>query len=418
MWKQPWGYKEGIAISIGLFITGIVLQFTVGKVNWDLLAFPVNIILLLIFIGSLVCMHIFSRKVYLFRWMSRYTAGVTSLIGVVGITLVMGLIRQKPFHVEVQGVEQWLGFSQMLSAWSFILLYAWFLTVLGLVTIRRIFPLKWRNFGFMLNHLGLFIAITAAVFGSADMERLEMTTTIANPPRPEWRAFNQQREMKELDIAVELQQFTIEEYPPKLMLVDNTSGKAVPEGRPENILLEDDINAGKLLDWEITVEERIPEAASMATEDTLRFVEFHSMGAVYAVYVKATDTRSGVHKEGWVSGGSFMFPYKALRLNEEVSLIMPEREPKRYASEVIIYTKDGKSVESTIEVNKPTEVNGWKIYQVSYDESKGKWSTISILELVRDPWLPVVYTGIWMLIVGAVWMFITAGKSKRKEEEE
>ncbi len=76
-----------------------------------------------------------------------------------------------------------------------------------------------------------------------------------------------------------------------------------------------------------------------------------------------------------------MFPYKAMRLDEKMSLIMPEREPRRYASDVVIYTEDGITVESLIEVNKPHEINGWKIYQVSYDESKGKWSDISIFEL-------------------------------------
>ena len=68
-------------------------------------------------------------------------------------------------------------------------------------------------------------------------------------------------------------------------------------------------------------------AASVATEDTLKFTEFHSMGAAYAVYLKAVNTASGQSKEGWVSCGSFMFPYKALRLSEQTSLVMPEREP-------------------------------------------------------------------------------------------
>lgn len=418
MWKQPWGYKEGVVICFGLFLTGIILQFTVGKVDWDLLAFPINIIILALLVCGIVVMHLLSRRVYLFRWMSRYPAAVTSLVAVVIITVVMGLIRQKPFHTQVESFERWLGFSQMLSAWPFILLYGWLLAVLGLVILRRFLPLRWGNVRFLLNHLGLFIAMTGAVFGSADMQRLKMTTTIASPPKPEWRAFDEQGAMKELPLAVELQNFTIDEYPPKLMLIDNETGAALPKGNPANILLEDSTKEGKLQDWRITVEQRIPEAASMATADTVRFVEFRSMGAAYAVYVKAANAKRGLQKEGWVSCGSFMFPYKALRLTDEASLIMPEREPRRFASEVIIFTEDGKTLERTIEVNKPAVVNGWKIYQLSYDESKGKWSTISIFELVRDPWLPVVYAGIWMLIAGAVCMFVTAGKKNKKKEED
>lgn len=65
-----------------------------------------------------------------------------------------------------------------------------------------------------------------------------------------------------------------------------------------------------------------------------------------------------------------------------------------------------------IEVNKPFKVNGWKIYQLSYNEQMGKWSNVSVFELVRDPWLSVVYVGIYLLIIGAIGMFLTASKKK------
>ena len=38
----------------------------------------------------------------------------------------------------------------------------------------------------------------------------------------------------------------------------------------------------------------------------------------------------------------------------------------------------------------------------------GKWSRTSTFELVRDPWLPVVYTGITMMLLGAVYLFAFA----------
>ena len=50
--------------------------------------------------------------------------------------------------------------------------------------------------------------------------------------------------------------------------------------------------------------------------------------------------------------------------------------------------------EEKIQVNHPITVNGWKIYQTSYDEKLGRWSETSIVELVLDPWLPMVYAGI------------------------
>lgn len=415
MWFKPWGYKEGFAVCGGLFLVGTLWQALLGKCTLSLLAWPVNMYAGIVYVLLLLALYVFFRKYYFVRWMSSYQAAVSAMISLVLLTVIMGLTRQLRPEATVTGIDAWLGFSQMLSACSFVLLFFWFVTLLGMVILRRMHHLSWRDLPFLLNHLGLFLALTGAVLGSADMQRLEMTTQVG---KAEWRALNRQKEILELPLAIELHDFTIDEYPPKLMLIDNESGKALPAGKPENILIEDDFNQGNLLDWEIEVADKLPMAASVATEDTVKFVEFHSMGATCALYVKAKNTKSNEQHEGWVSCGSFMFPYKALRLNQQVSLIMPDREPRRFASEVTVYTQSGEQAKATVEVNRPFEIDGWKIYQLSYEESKGRWSDISVFELVRDPWLPVVYTGIWMMIAGAVCMFALSHKNKRKEEKE
>ena len=411
MWQKPWTYKEGGVICSALLVTGILLQVTSGKIEWDLLAFPVNLILLAFYLLILIGMHAFSRKVYPFRWMSSYPAAVTAMLAVVILTVIMGFTRQLPPQQTVSGAEAWLGFTQMLSAWPFALLFTWLITLLGMTILRRLHPFRWRSIPFLLSHLGLFIAVVGAVAGSSDIQRLKMTTTVG---KPEWRAYDEQQQLTELPLALELTDFTIDEYPPKLMVINNATGKALPEGKPEHLSLEETTTEGRLMHWQIRIEQQIPEAAGVATADTVKFVSFPSMGATYAVYVTATNLRSEAKIAGWISCGSFAFPYKALRLSETESLVMPERDPRRFASDVKVYTQSGEKFKATIEVNHPLEAEGWKIYQLSYDETKGKWSDISIFELVRDPWLPVVYAGIWMLIAGAVWMFVTA--SQRKEE--
>lgn len=413
MWQKPWGYKEGFAICGGLFLTGTLLQTVLGKCSLSILSYPVNLCVGILYLGALLTAYAFSRKSYFVRWMSSYPAAVTAMLSVVVMTVVMGLTRQASPEVTLTGIERWLGFSQMLSACSFLLLFFWFTSLLGVTTIKRIHRFRWRDLPFVLNHLGLFLALTGAVLGSADMQRLKMTTQIG---KAEWRALDERQQLRELPLAIELKEFTIDEYPPKLMLIDNESGKALPEGQPENLLVEDEVSNGKLTDWEIHITKKIPMAASVATADTMNFVEFHSMGAAYALYLTAENKKTAERREGWVSCGSFMFPYKAIRLNEEVSLVMPEREPRRFASDVTVYTESGRTDSTTIEVNKPFEIEGWKIYQLSYDESKGRWSDISVFELVRDPWLPVVYTGIWMMIAGAVCLFTLS--HKRKEDAE
>ena len=63
-------------------------------------------------------------------------------------------------------------------------------------------------------------------------------------------------------------------------------------------------------------------------------------------------------------------------------------------------------------MNKPVKVEEWKIYQYGYDTQMGPMSQTSILELVSDPWLPLVYTGIYMMLGGAVFLFITGNRKK------
>ena len=410
MWIRPWGFKEGCLIGAGLLVTGWLLQITIGEIDWSLFAYPVNIIVLVLYIAGIVAMHCLRKRVYFFVWMGHYTSAVSSLLWVAGITVVMGLIRQRPSGHPADV----LGFSRMLSAWPFILLYIWMVTVLGLTTLRAGFPFRWKKFAFLLNHAGLFIALITATLGNADMQRLKMTTRMGNA---EWRATDDKGKLIELPLAIELKDFTIDEYPPKLMLIDNETGGVLPEKSPVHLLLEDGVSEGSLLDWDLFVEQSIPMAASVATEDTLKFTDFHSMGATYAAYLKAVNRKNQQAKEGWVSCGSFLFPYKALRLDSLTSLVMPEREPQRFASEVKVYTQEGTITESTIEVNRPMEIAGWKIYQLSYDESKGRWSDISVFELVRDPWLPVVYAGIIMMMLGAICLFVNAQKRKEEDKE-
>lgn len=86
-----------------------------------------------------------------------------------------------------------------------------------------------------------------------------------------------------------------------------------------------------------------------------------------------------------------------------------EQEPLRYVSRVAIRGRDGLCIADTaVEVNKPLTVSGWKIYQVGYDQSPDHAPRYTVLELVRDPWLPAVYTGILMMLAGALSLLFTS----------
>lgn len=240
MWSKPWSYKEGLVIGAGLLVIGLLLQMTVGAIHWDLFACPVNVIVLVVYIIALVAMHLLRKRVYLFGWLSHYSAAVSSLLWVVGMTVVMGLIRQAP---SGHAPADLLGFSQMISSWPFVLLYFWMVTALGLTILRTGFSLKISRISFLLNHIGLFIALITATLGNADMQRLKMTTRMGSA---EWRATDDKGQLIELPLAIELKDFTIDEYPPKLMLIDNETGRTLPEKSPVHVLLEEGVTNGSL----------------------------------------------------------------------------------------------------------------------------------------------------------------------------
>lgn len=252
--------------------------------------------------------------------------------------------------------------------------------------------------GFLLNHLGLWIVIAGASLGAGDMHRLNMRLQEGGEYTN--RAVNNKNEVYQLKLAVRLLDFEMETYPPKLALL-NKDFKFIRQEGLKMPLVEKGLQT-QLLDWQVEVQDYYELAVK---GDTTQFRPFPTMGAVPAVHVRATHAKSGQQAEGWLAGSSFLLKPEILKLGDGLSLALTEPEPKRYASVVEYITKEGQHDTATVEVNKPLKINGWKIYQNSYDASRGRWSQTSILELIYDPWLPVVYIGIFMMLAGGVYIF-------------
>ena len=276
--------KKGFLIGGGIIIIGLILELIVGPVKWEAFAWPVNGIVLVGFLTLIIALFLLRKKISAFRFIGTYQAAIPTLTYAVVLTIIMGLTKQTSDGT-------WL--NSMLTFWPFVLIYVYMAVILGMVILRR------HDIPFLLNHFGLFWAMTTATLGNADMQRLMMITNVGET---EWRALTQNGEVREMPLTVELKRFIMETY--------------------------------------------------------------------------------------------------------------DDGSPKRFASEIQILTKSGKKIETIVDVNKPVEVEGWKIYQYGYDTQMGAMSQTSILELVRDPWLPAVYTGIYMMLAGAVCMFIFGNKKK------
>ena len=410
MFNRLWKMKEGFVTGAGLILVGLALQYSVGPIDWSAFAFPINAICLVLYLAFLALIYALRHRVRLFSFFFFTTeAAVPTLIYAALLTVAMGLTRQVAPHERA--IDP-IGLTRMLSFWPFVLIYGRLTGIVGLIAIRQILHFRLRELPSLLSHLGVFIAIVAATLGSADMERVKLT---ASMDMPEWRATHEQGFL-ELPLAIQLEKFTIDEYPPKLLIINSKTGKSIPAKNPEIVLVDKHFREGKLLKWRIRVRQNLPLAAPVVTSDTVKYVGWGSSGAVTALLVEAQpmegDRAVGKPLVGWVTCGSYLFPFQELKLTKDLSLVMARREPERYASRIHVYTRSQKNIVATVEVNKPVSVDGWRIYQLSYDESMGRWSETSTFELVKDPWLPAVYVGIFLLLAGAVLTFIFSQKRR------
>ena len=444
MWNKPYTLKEGTAIVAGLLVTGGLLQVTLGPLEWGLFAWPANFITLILFVFLLIVAFLLRKRSYFCLFMSTMQAAIPAIAAAAILTLIMGVTKQV---AEGKRPMDPVGLTKMLSFWPFILVYVWMTAILGEVTINQIARFSWRRFPTLVSHVGLFLILTCGTLGSADMLRVKM---YCETGQPEWRGLDAFNNVHQLPVAIQLEKFTIDEYPPKLMLIDKT-GRPLPQDKPENLLVDNGMKSGQLLDCKIDILKRIDNAVPVMLSkmigkmpegmmgnirmDSLGqarnkdgYIASDASGSACALLVRVTrgvnangSSDSNLIKgqkqvvTGWITSGSYLFPYQALRLKNGRMLAMPNREPRRFASLVNIYTQSGQNIQTEIEVNKPFTIEGWKIYQLSYNEQMGKWSNLSVFELVTDPWLPVVYIGIFMLLIGSVGMFLTASRKKEVE---
>jgi hypothetical protein len=133
-----------------------------------------------------------------------------------------------------------------------------------------------------------------------------------------------------------------------------------------------------------------------------------------AAFVETQHLISGDTVSGWIASGSMLFEPRYLDLNPKELLILTEPEPKKFESLLVLRNPQDIPDTVKLEVNKPFRFRGWKLYQISYDTPMGRYSTLSVIEAVRDPWLPLVYTGILLLLAGAVYLF-WIGRGIRRE---
>ncbi len=216
IWQAPWGYPESFAVVGGVLIIGMLLQLVVGSFDFYLLAAPSNLFIAGVMTLLSIVIGLGSRTSSFAQWLSGVHITLSLLALLLLLTIIMGLTPQTTKQFSS------LGFEMMTSNWAFVMLYGVLVVVLGAVVVRRFRVFKSRDISFMLNHLGLWLLLLASGLGYADMQRYIM---YVNEGETEWRVYDMESSVKELPIAITLNDFSVDYYPSRSVIVDVESGE-------------------------------------------------------------------------------------------------------------------------------------------------------------------------------------------------
>lgn len=380
----------------------MVLQIAVGDLDNSFLRYPWSAIAAVNYLYLLVLAYSMEDRWKWVRSLRDARQSVVALASMVVMLLIFGLTRQDG---TTEGVAGALGFTRMTSLWVFNLLLLNFITSLGMAVVDDWRWVRQRKLAPILSHTAVFVALVAATFGSGDKLRVRVPLYL---DQPTYEAADADGMRRELPFVVTLRDFQLDEYSPKLYLYDGTTGQL----SKEYLSVED--GAGVVGDWQFSVKEYLPMAGRMPEKES--YSAMQHVGAAHAAYVEATNVVSGESIEGWVSAGSHIFAAATVPMRGGNAIVMPNPEPKRFLSRIEVQQADGSIERFDLEVNHPARVGVWHIYQSGYDTERGRWSTMSVVECVRDGWWSVVHVALWLVLASAVVMFVTAGGRKRGEK--
>lgn len=347
-----------------------------------------------------ILMYVFLKKTKLVKYLSSGYAAISSISLFVLLVIVMVLVPQDPQEKNFLDI---IGFTNITGNWIYVLSSFYIIMSVGLVTIKRLFPLNIRNIFFFINHFGLWLVLATASLGNADKEKLNITV-----PEGEiiWYGYDSNNEYIEPDFAIRLNKFDIEFYEPKLAIVnDNGEMFDAKEFQPTELVEGETLN---YLEFKIQVI-KIYENA-IAKGDTAFLVA----GMPDKTYVAELIVNGNTV---FIQNSSNFHPPVLANIAPDVNLAILNPDPKYFGSNIQLYTKSGiDGDEHLIEVNNPLRIGSWTIYQTSYFKTAEFEGYISVFSAVYDPWLKIVYIGLLLMFIGAIYLIFSRRPNKEIKE--
>lgn len=400
--RHAWGWPQALCIQLGIIVLaqavcwlGVKVSLPLPPWNWLLVAGGTAIA---VAVGAL-----FARQAWL-RWLSGASFAVTIITIVAIIGLCGTVIVQDPSKA---GMVTKLGFRAIFTSFPFavaiLLMQCNIATLIG----RRLMTRSAGAAGFLLNHLGLLLVIIGMLAGTVQMQKLTVRLTEGASATT---ASDEQGNETNLGAAIRLNHFTLEKFPPKL-------AAAMVEGRDTEKTVSDTEWPAEgrhfhALGLDIAILKYYPLA--MPAGSDWQPSQHHGLPAAR---VRVT-TADGKTAEDWITPGisSLGIPSNPMLVDGRYVVGFLEQQPKSFRSELTITPTGQAAHTAVLEVNQPVRVGEWLLYQNSYTITMG--GRASVIQAIRDPALPLVYTGLAFMLLGAFLAFWTFPKRKEHEERE
>ena len=187
-------------ILIIYLAVAVVLQVLTGNIPLSFLTFPLNLILALIWAVIMISVWRTRKKSLFVGFMLSRGATVSAIVLFLGFSLAVGVSGER----------------SLVSSWVFAAVMLYFQTVLLYVILRgwraqtatgaRLGAIRWR---FLLNHVGILLAVSSAFWGAPDTEVLRVKAIRDLPVR---EAFTMEGTMAWLPFEITLEEFNIQTY--------------------------------------------------------------------------------------------------------------------------------------------------------------------------------------------------------------
>jgi len=313
--------------------------------------------------------------------------GLTLIVSLIFLSIYgafIGAQRAKDFFNSLPLAIYWIGLTLLL--------------MVGIFVFRRLIHVP----GLLFIHAGCVLILAGSLWGSqAGLKLQKKLIEIDKIPAGQMAIFEGASEnrvvlensdqVKELPFHVRLKDFRLDYYQPEFLQVQTEQGKIwkFPVQINTEFSLGDKLGTLKVI--------RKFENLKLKTEQG-KYVPYDDpqpgYNAALEVEIKSPD--------GQVTTRYAFERFPGHIHPDDKFLLSYQRVIREYISELQIIRDNQVTAEKKIEVNHPLHFGGYHFYQHSYDDRAGQYT---ILMVVSDTGVTLVYAGYLMLCIGVFWHF-------------